>query len=413
MAKRSAPETIEEPRKNGRLVKKYTCKHEGCDFFCFRKDGITSHNRKHTGERPFSCDHDGCDYTCSHRASLSSHKRTHDGSKPFVCDFPGCEYACTQSGSLRIHKRSHSGERPYQCDFPECESKFTQLGSLKIHKRMHEGSRPFSCDFPGCEYTSISLSSVTTHRDTHSTERSLHCPLEDCCAKFTNKKNLRRHVNRHSDKKKHVCPVEWCQYASHEKTALRLHMNTHTKEGQVRRKKQESRVNNMMKKWGYTVDLEDHIAASQNSCLEDTARHFSRLDFRIIESVNAILILEVDEDQHYWYNLKCEFSRMADIRAALMANGSETSLELPIYWIRYNPNGKYHVSGDQVKMLRKDREVVLKEYIDRVCSSEFVPERQVNYHYLFYDLASHEDGPEILCDPDVPDACVECVTWNS
>lgn len=37
------------------------------------------------------------------------------GEKPYVCDFPSCSRAFTQSGQLKTHQRLHSGEKPFQC----------------------------------------------------------------------------------------------------------------------------------------------------------------------------------------------------------------------------------------------------------------------------------------------------------
>ena len=133
--------------------------------------------------------------------------------------------------------------------------------------------------------------------------------------------------------------------------SLKKHMLTHTVEGQIRRKKQENRLNTLLKEWGYTVDCETTINAKAGQCLTDTQRYFSRLDFRVVECVKAICIVECDEDQHFWYNLSCEMSRMADVRAALALAG----YTLPIYWIRYAPTGKYCVEGKQVKIPRKQR----------------------------------------------------------
>lgn len=69
--------------------------------------------------------------------------------------------------------------------------------------------------------------------------------------------------------------------------------------------KQEHRLNTMLKEWGYIVDCETTINVKAGQCLTDTQRHFSRLDFRIINCVNAV---ECDEDQHFWYQLSCEMS---------------------------------------------------------------------------------------------------------
>lgn len=184
-------------------------------------------------------------------------------------------------------------------------------------------------------------------------------------------------------------------------------MKTHTLEGQIRRKKQELRVTKILNEWGYTADPEVTINASRTNCVQDTQRYYSRLDFTIINCVNAVLILEVDEDQHTWYNISCEFSRMSDVRTSLLTAG----YEVPIYWIRYNPNGKYHIGSEQVKTFRPKRELALKAKLEELCSPDFVPENQVNIHYMYYDLISKEIGPEIMTDTDFPEALTECVTW--
>lgn len=85
---------------------------------------------------------------------------------------------------------------------------------------------------------------------------------------------------------------------------------------------------------------------------------------------------------------------------------------LPIYWIRYNPNGKYHIGNDQIKIFRPEREIKLKDHIDMICSSDFIPENQVNIHYMFYDLNSEISGPSIKFDPDFPEVMNEVVSWT-
>ncbi|CAM9931294.1 unnamed protein product, partial [Ectocarpus sp. 4 AP-2014] len=170
----------------------------------------------------------------------------------------------------------------------------------------------------------------------------------------------------------------------------------HSIEGQIRHKKQEDRVNKKLKEWGYIADCETTINALFGKCLTDTQRHFSRLDFRIVNCVNAICILEVDEDQHYRYNLSCEVSRMADVRASLAIAG----YTLPVYWIRYSPCGKFRVGSKETKIMRPAREQVLKDHLDKICSPDLTPEKQENIHYLFYDLVSKKEGHEIMRDPD-------------
>lgn len=195
------------------------------------------------------------------------------------------------------------------------------------------------------------------------------------------------------DEKAFMCDFEGCDYTCTQPTNLHRHKTTHTIEGQIRHKKQENRLNKLLKEWGYTVDCETTINAKSGQCLTDTQRYFSILDFRVVECVNAILIciVECDEDQHFWYNLSCEMSRMADVRAALALAG----YTLPIYWIRYAPTGKYHVGGEQIKIPRQQREAALKAHLlATVCSPDFTPTKQESVRYMFYDLVSHEEGPK-------------------
>jgi len=180
-------------------------------------------------------------------------------------------------------------------------------------------------------------------------------------------------------------------------------------EGQIRRKTQENRVSKKLKEWGFDFDCETTINARRQDCLKDTQRYFSRLDFHIINCTKMVLILEVDEEQHSWYNLGCEFSRMTDVTASLTKAG----YDLPIYWLRYSPNGKYYLDSKKQRMYRVAREVKLKEHLEYLCSSRYSPPNSINLHYMFYDLQSEEAGPVILNDVDFPGVMKPFVTWTT
>lgn len=95
------------------------------------------------------------------------------------------------------------------------------------------------------------------------------------------------------------------------------------------------------------------------------------------------------------------------VRAALVLAG----YTLPVYLVRYAPTGTYRVGSEKIKMPRKQREQALKEHLARVCSPDFAPTQQESVHYMFYYLVSQDDGPEILLDPDFPDAMKAVVSW--
>lgn len=290
----------------------------------------------------------------------------------------------------------------------------------------HAGSYALLCDIAGCSYKRFGKSSLHAHKmlehphlhersrvikanNTPSTTKQYGHPFacDKCGIPFSTKDLLAIHIIKHTNKYPFACDFVGCDKSFSSQGELNKHKKTHTIEGQIRQKKQENRLNKKLKEWGYVVDCETTINALSGKCLTDTQRYFSRLDFRIVNCVNAICIIECDENSHFFYEVKCEMSRMADVRASLAIAG----YTLPIYWIRYSPCGKYYVGSKQIKIERPDRENMLEEHLARVCSPDFTPKYQENVHYLFYDLVSKKEGPQIMRDPDFPDAMKELVSW--
>ena len=81
----------------------------------------------------FPCSY--CDKTFSQN-NLKTHERIHTGDKPFSCSH--CNYNSSDLGSLRRHERIHSGAKPFKCS--KCDMNFTQLADKKKHEKTHKAS---------------------------------------------------------------------------------------------------------------------------------------------------------------------------------------------------------------------------------------------------------------------------------
>lgn len=322
----------------------------------------------------------------------------------YKCDYENCKYKSSYPSNFKRHKRMHTGQKTFKCDI--CGKTFSQSGSLTIHKRIHTNYKPYACDYENCKYKCSDLSTITRHKRTHTGQKPFECDI--CGSKFARSGTLIVHKRTHSGCKPYKCDHKGCESEFAQSSGLINHKKTHTLNGQIRMKIQENNLNKKLKEWGFSVDVETTINAKNTGCLNDTNRYYSRLDYHVINCTNAILLIECDEDQHAWYELSCEFSRMSDVRASLLTAG----YELPIYWIRYNPNGKYHIGSKQVKLDRPKREIALKAKLEELCSPDFVPDKQVNIHYMFYDLMSEELGPEIMIESDFPEQLQDCVSWH-
>jgi hypothetical protein len=191
--------------------------------------------------------------------------------------------------------------------------------------------------------------------------------FEGCDSEFTQNGNLKTHIER-----------------------------MHSVDGMKRQKKHENRVRTCLSEWDFVVDEEVTINVERNNCLTGTNRQFSRVDFVIISCTSCILILECDENQHYWYEVSCECGRMADVAASLRVAGYTK----PVYFLRYSPNGAFQIDSVMYSRVpRTLREQHLKERILEISNSP-EPEALLTVEYLFYDI--REGIPVILNDPDYP-----------
>ncbi|XP_077529426.1 histone-lysine N-methyltransferase PRDM9-like [Haemaphysalis longicornis] len=176
---------------------------ETCGVVFLSRECLDRHMRDKHAEKPqrkFRCSQ--CSYSSDRSADVATHERTHTGERPFVCRL--CRKGFTLKGNLRKHQRAvHARERPHECEV--CGQRFTRASDLARHRRLvHTRDGP-SLACPQCGKGFTRKDNLNAHLLIHTGERPHACAT--CRARFTFAGNLKKHVMVvHHRQYPHRCP---------------------------------------------------------------------------------------------------------------------------------------------------------------------------------------------------------------
>lgn len=328
------------------------CKAFLCEICNYETD-IKAHFKrhcasKHSDIREFRCNHDSCAYATSDKYALKTHSLAHKDIRAFPCSVEGCGYAAKTHSNLLSHNMIiHSANTiSYKCNHKDCLYETVQKSNLIRHERIHAGVKRLSCS--SCEYKT----DVKSHLD--------------------------RHVRYHVGERKFQCDYPECSFSAVESNDLKKHKEIHSLKGQQRQKRKEEMVAKALTAAGISYKREHVIDVR---CLASPSYYF-RVDFLLVENGNVVIV-EIDEHQHYSYPVSCDSVRPWKIAESLTLDGNT----LPVLIIRWNPDA-FTYDGAKMKVLMKDRYNALIETINNFVDR--TDNKPLSLTYMYYDKVDNE-----------------------